>query len=86
MELPKITYPPGKFDIEGCCGEPTHIQKIQLEVTFLCNPPRTINRYVTISKWQCNVWKNHNGYDWVTTNWRLDGTDAAPEGRDPSTG
>lgn len=86
MKLPKITHPPGQHDIKLCCGLPTYISQTQVEVRFLENPPRTINRYVTISKWQCQRTDRHSGYSWATTNWRLDGTDATPEGRNPSTG
>lgn len=72
MELPKITFPPGRYNIDICCGRETYISRVQVEVKFLDNPPKTINRYVTISRWQCQRTDRHSGYSWVTTNWRLD--------------
>lgn len=47
-----------------CCREQVTILRSRVEVWSLAVPPRQVERYSIVSKWQCVVVEDHNGYDW----------------------
>ena len=57
---------PRTGDINKCCGAETIISKMRVDVRMMADPPKTADRWVHITHWQCNNISTHNGEVWLT--------------------
>lgn len=64
MELPQTKFPPGRADIEECCGHETIVTMGLVDIRMFSDPPRTTARRIQILHWQCWVTEDHNGDIW----------------------
>lgn len=54
-------------DVNTCCGRKTKVSKIRVKTKMMSDPPRTTDRYVIVSHWQCMNIESHHGEVWTTS-------------------